>query len=81
MNNLLFLKKPFLFVIVYCYRKTKVEDETEREGAGSQMSHKSKTSRIGSRLGSRVGSRLSHHSNAPPKVSIYWYIPKNLNQD
>ncbi|XP_071162911.1 WD repeat-containing protein 64-like isoform X2 [Mytilus edulis] len=48
-------------------KKTKVEDETEREGAGSQMSHRSKTSRIGSRLGSRVGSRLSHHSNAPPK--------------
>ncbi|CAC5391588.1 unnamed protein product [Mytilus coruscus] len=48
-------------------KKTKVGDETEREGAGSQMSHKSKTSRIGSRLGSRVGSRLSHHSNAPPK--------------
>lgn len=40
-------------------KKAKVGEETEREGAGSQMSHKSNIgSRLGSRLGSRVGSRL-----------------------
>lgn len=46
------------------YRKMRVGDEEiEREAAGSQMSHRSR-SRVGSRVGSRVASRLGSQAGS-----------------
>ena len=61
---------------LFLHRKMRVGDEEiEREAAGSQMSHRSR-SRVGSRVGSRVASRLgsqagSRLSFAHNKVNLY----------
>lgn len=49
------------------------DEEIEREAAGSQMSHRSR-SRVGSRVGSRVASRLGSQAGsrlAHNKVNLY----------